>query len=542
MIITSPYPLSVPDEPMHIILLKQCLTLYADDPDRKAFISSEDERNSVDYKQIHDCSVALSSWFIQEGFRKGDVVLLHVTNCWQFVPCCLAAWSAGLIVSPASSSFTEYELRYQLEDSQAKAIITDQSLLSIARSASRQCQVKKIICVSKVDVAGVDDLTSIFANPAHSQYSPVPIEMEKDLLLLPYSSGTSGLPKGVMLSHRNYVSMLASYIVKFTEDYKALGADTFVAPPYAIAMLPFYHAMGMFGMLFNFYCGTTQIVMNRFDLKTWLKTIQDYEIPMVSVVPAIAAQLADSPLLDNYDLSSLMVVASGSAPLSKGIVAKITKRVPHVRFREGYGMTELSMASHMSSLDTPDGSVGRVMPGMKMKIINENGQLCGPYERGEIWMSGPQVMLGYWRKPEQTREIFDSDGFMCTGDIGFYDVEGFTFISDRKKELIKVNGKQVSPSEIEALLTSLPGISDCCVFGVPDEKYGELPVAYVVSQSIDEQRIHSFVNERLAPHKRLRGGIKFVDQLPRTSTGKLLRRLVKDEHLKSMRARDRSRL
>ncbi|VDL73169.1 unnamed protein product [Nippostrongylus brasiliensis] len=498
------------------------------------------------------------------------------------------------------------ELRYQLEDSQAKAIITDQSLLSIARSASRQCQVKvhyrtvsKIICVSKVDVAGVDDLTSIFANPAHSQYSPVPIEMEKDLLLLPYSSGTSGLPKGVMLSHRNYVSMLASYIVKFTEDYKALGADTFVAPPYAIAMLPFYHAMGI--MLFNFYCGTTQIVMNRFDLKTWLKTIQDYEIPMVSVVPAIAAQLADSPLLDNYDLSSLMVVASGSAPLSKGIVAKITKRVPHVRFREGYGMTELSMASHMSSLDTPDGSVGRVMPGMKMKIINENGQLCGPYERGEIWMSGPQVMLGYWRKPEQTREIFDSDGFMCTGDIGFYDVEGFTFISDRKKELIKVNGKQVSqfsfveigihskiihskifkkitvftpkfpskfqqnvaidaikfisqrctrkrrssqvsPSEIEALLTSLPGISDCCVFGVPDEKYGELPVAHVVSQSIDEQRIHSFVNERLAPHKRLRGGIKFVDQLPRTSTGKLLRRLVKDEHLKSMRARDRSRL
>ncbi|PIO57511.1 hypothetical protein TELCIR_21075, partial [Teladorsagia circumcincta] len=162
----------------------------------------------------------------------------------------------------------------------------------------------------------------------------------------------------------------------------------------------------------------------------------------VAVVPAMALMMADSPLLDDYDLSSLSMIACGAAPLGKAIVNRLLKRLPGVLLRQGYGMTELSVASHIASLDTPEGSVGKLMPGTKMKVVAEDGRLCGAYESGEMWISGPQVMMGYWRKPEQTKETYDNEGFMRTGDIVYYDKDGFTFICDRQKELIKVNGKQ----------------------------------------------------------------------------------------------------
>ncbi|KAK5985530.1 AMP-binding enzyme [Trichostrongylus colubriformis] len=295
-------------------------------------------------------------------------------------------------------------------------------------------------------------------------------------------------------------------------------------------------------MLVALYHGTTQIIMDKFDLKTLLRHIQDYKLTTVAVVPAMALMMADSPLLDDYDLSSLRIIACGAAPLGTAIVNRILKRLPDVILRQGYGMTEVSVASHMATLDTPEGSVGKLMPGTKMKVVAENGRLCGPYESGEMWISGPQVMKGYWKRPEQTKETYDSDGFMRTGDIVYYDKDGFVFICDRQKELIKVNGKQVSPSEIEAVLHTLPGITDCCVIGLPDEKYGEVPVAYVVSKTVTEEQISAFVAERLASYKRLRGGVKFVDQIPRTPTGKLLRRQLKDQHMKAMKPRYQSQL
>lgn len=193
-------------------------------------------------------------------------------------------------------------------------------------------------------------------------------------------------------------------------------------------------------------------------------------------------------------------------------------------------------------MDTPDGSVGKLLPGTRMKVVDENGRLCGPNEQGEMWISGPQVMVGYWKRPELMKESFDSDGFMRTGDVVYYDSDGFTFVCDRMKELIKVNGKQVSPSEIEALLLSLPGVSDCCVFGVPDERHGEAPVAYVVSKTVNEEQINALVKERLSSYKQLRGGVRFVDEIPRTSTGKMLRRQLKEQHLKEMGIRLRSRI
>ncbi|VDO59756.1 unnamed protein product [Haemonchus placei] len=480
-------------------ILRRCLEFHEEDPNRKAFIPSEDEQNPISFKQLYDYSTALSSWFIENGFQKGDVILLYMTNCWQFVACCLGAWSAGLIVSPASSSFTEYG-------------------------------------------NDVLDLMKIFSTRRPTPQAPVRIDMERDLVCLPYSSGTSGVPKGVMISHKNYAMMLSAFVRKQDDDYKSLGFEKYVPPTHALAHLPFYHVMGLFGMLVALYHGTTQIIMDKFDLKTLLRHIQNYKLTTVAVVPAMALMIADSPLLDEYDLSSLKIIACGAAPLGTAIVDRLLERLPGIIFRQGYGMTELSVASHIGSLDTPEGSVGKLMPGTKMKVVAEDGRLCGPYENGEMWISGPQVMIGYWNRPDQTKETYDSDGFMRTGDIVYYDKDGFTFICDRQKELIKVNGKQVSPSEIESVLLAIPGITDCCVIGIPDEKFGEIPMAYVISKVVTEEQISAFVNERLASYKRLRGGVKFVDEIPRTSTGKLLRRELKDRHLKLMEKRYRSRI
>lgn len=542
MILSSPYPLSEPEEPLHATILRRCLEIHAQEPNRKAFIASEDKNDFVSFKQIHDYSQALCSWFQEQGFKKGEVVLLFMYNSWQFVASCIGAWSAGLIVSPASSSFTEHELLYQLKDSEAKMIITEGFLLTKANAVRQRMPVKNIASTFTNGVAGVVDLMKIFTSPSRARSYPVAIDFTRDLLLLPYSSGTSGLPKGVMISHRNYAMMLQSYTRKLSEDFKAIGLEGYAPPTYAITVLPFYHVMGLFGMIMHMVNGTTQLLMRKFDLSLWLQHIQDYKITMVSIVPAIALQMAYSPLLDNYDLSSLFMIASGSAPLSQSVVDRLQKRLPNVSFRQGYGMTELSVASHTGSMDTPDGSVGKLLPGTRMKVVDENGRLCGPNEQGEMWISGPQVMVGYWKRPELMKESFDSDGFMRTGDVVYYDSDGFTFVCDRMKELIKVNGKQVSPSEIEALLLSLPGVSDCCVFGVPDERHGEAPVAYVVSKTVNEEQINALVKERLSSYKQLRGGVRFVDEIPRTSTGKMLRRQLKEQHLKEMGIRLRSRI
>nr|CDJ82989.1 AMP-dependent synthetase ligase domain containing protein [Haemonchus contortus] len=522
MILSSPIILDIPQETLPATILRRCLEFHAEDPNRKAFIPSEDERNPISFKQLYDYSMALSSWFIENGFQKGDIILLYMTNCWQFVACCLGAWSAGLIVSPASSSFTEYELQYQLEDSGAKMVITRGALLSRTKAACKNHGAVKIACTT-ADDNDVLDLMKIFTTPRSTPQAPVRIDMERDLVCLPYSSGTSGVPKGVMISHKNYAMMLSAFVRKQDDDYKSLGFEKYDPPTHALAHLPFYHVMGLFGMLVALYHGTTQIIMDKFDLKILLRNIQNYKLTTVAVVPAMALMIADSPLLDDYDLSSLKIIACGAAPLGTAIVDRLLERLPGIIFRQGYGMTELSVASHIGSLDTPEGSVGKLMPGTKMKVVAEDGRLCGPYENGEI-------------------ETYDSDGFMRTGDIVYYDKDGFTFICDRQKELIKVNGKQVSPSEIESVLLAIPGITDCCVIGVPDKKFGEIPMAYVVSKVVTEEQISAFVNERLAPYKRLRGGVKFVDEIPRTSTGKLLRRELKDRHLKSMEVRYRSRI
>ncbi|EPB79145.1 AMP-binding enzyme [Ancylostoma ceylanicum] len=526
MIVKSKLTVATPQEPMHTTVLRKCLEFHKDDPERAAFFSTSDKTNAVTFKQVYDYSLNLASWLMENDFKKGDVVLISLRNSWHFPVACLGAWSAD-------------ELRYQLEDSTAKLIITEELLLSKMKKANGTGA--RIICVSEQKHANVDDFVAIVTRHRPVPVMPVYIDLAEDLMFLAYSSGTTGAPKGVMLTHGNFAYSFRGHIRKYAEIYSAQGVDGYVPPLHSIAFLPFYHAMGLFNVFFTLYNGTTQITMARFNLKELLQHIQDYHISLLLVVPSVILAMVESPLLDSYDLSSLALVGSGAAPLSQSVVDRLQQRLPEVRVVQGYGMTETSVASHIPTFSCPKGSVGTLLPNTEMKIVS-CGKLCGPFERGELWIRGPQIMKGYWRRPELTKEMFDSEGFMRTGDIAYYDKDGYTFICDRDKELIKVNGKQVSPTEIEEVLIAHPKITDCCVIGIPDEKRGEVPLAFVVAKSINEDSIHAYVKERLAPYKRLRGGIKFVDVIPRTPTGKTLKRKLKDEYLKTVKPSQRSHI
>ncbi|KHJ97549.1 AMP-binding enzyme [Oesophagostomum dentatum] len=511
MIVKSKLTAEIPTEPIHTTLLARCLDFHREDPVRKAFFSSIDKADAITFKQFYDYSLNLGAWFVENGFRKGDVVLLCLKNSWQFIVACVGAWSAGLVVSPASTLFTEYELRFQLEDSTAKIIITEESLL--AKAVKANSTKAKIICISKLKATSVEDFLDIVTKQRPFNGTSVSLDMNE---------WNYGIPK------RKYRELLKAQ--------QMLGL-----PPYKISFLPFYHAMGLFGTFFSLYTGSSQITMQKFNMEEVLQHIQEYQITTISVVPSVILAMAESPLLDSYDLSSLIIMYSGAAPLSQNVADRLRQRLPHVNILQGYGMTEMSLSSHIATPPCPQGSVGQLMPNTEMKVVSRDGSLCGPHEQGELWIRGPQVMKGYWRRPDLSKDMYDNEGFMRTGDVVYYDKDGFTFICDRDKELIKVNGKQVSPSEIEEVLMAHPEVLDCCIIGVPDEKCGEVPLAFVVAKSINENEIHAYVRERLASYKRLKG-IKFVDSIPRTPTGKTLRRVLKDDYLKSLKPKERSHL
>ncbi|CAD6195797.1 unnamed protein product [Caenorhabditis auriculariae] len=477
MIVRSEFGLELPTKTVHERILDKCLEW----PEKTALVAAEDANDSITFKQLHDYSLGVSAWLQDHGYIKGDIALICTYNDWRYFPFILGCWNAGLIVSCASPQFTKYELSGQLEDATAKLVVGLRTL---------------------------------------RKFVPPKFDLKIDLLLLPYSSGTTGKPKGVMITHMNYSSMLTSFVLKTGKDMVKRGLPEDFALPMALQFLPIYHAMGLFRSFVSIYQGTTQIIMAKVDLKRVLELVQEHALMQLSLVPAVLLRLCDSPLMSKFDLSSVLSISSGSAPLPQSAVRKIQKILPNVRIGEGYGMTELTCASHFMSPESPPGSIGRLVPGTEMKVISENGNECGVGQIGECWIRGPQVMKGYWRQPEKTAEVLNDDGFLRTGDIVWFDERGDTFICDRAKELIKVNGKQVAPAELESVLLEHEAVRDACVFGVVDERRGEAPVAtVVVSSDVDVRQLEDFVGKKLAPYKRLKA-IEFVKEIARTSTGK----------------------
>jgi len=487
--------------------------------DRLAFVDGPTGR-CMSYGALADAIPRAAAGFAARGIGRGDVVGFMAPNLPEYAVVFHGAVTAGGLTTTINPSYGAEEVRYQLNDAGAQLLVTVGPCLDIVREAVEGTAVREILVIG--DAPEGDDLIAPFAPLLDEPpMVPAPVDVD-DVAALPYSSGTTGLPKGVMLTHHNLVSNLvqAEAAIRFGDD------EVFVA------CLPFFHIYGMqIIMNVGLRIGATLVTMPRFDLEQFLTLAQERRATRLWVVPPIVLALARHPMVDDYDLSSVRGVFSGAAPLGPELAGEAAARVG-ASVVQGYGMTELSPLTHATPIDDPrPGTVGVLVPNCEARVVDPaTGDDLGTGEDGELWIRGPNVMKGYLNNPDATAAMIDDDGWLHTGDIGHVDDDGYWFIVDRVKELIKVKGFQVPPAELEALLITHPAVADVAVIGVPDEEAGERPKAFVVLKpgvEASEGDIEEFVAEHVASYKRL-GQVAFLDAIPKSPSGKILRRLLRD--------------
>jgi acyl-CoA synthetase (AMP-forming)/AMP-acid ligase II len=469
----------------------------------------------------------------EAGLRKGDVVAVFSPNTIWYPVVFHGIAKAGCIMSPINALYQPEEIAFQLRDSGARMLVTVSPFLDRALDAVEKQPVDEVVVLD--GAAGHRSLRDLLSTSAPSVQ--VDIDPAEDLVTLPYSSGTTGLPKGVMLTHRNLVADV-SQCRPLSELHE--GDERI------IAVLPFFHIYGL-TVLMNqgLQWGGTVVSLPRFELEQFLRTIQDQKITRAFVAPPIVLALAKHPLVDQFDLSSLRSICSGAAPLDADLAQAAQDRLRKgaadgVTVVQGYGMTELSPVSHTTPdptrlpeglTEVPKGSVGFAIPNTECRLVDPGtGEDAAPGERGELWVRGPQVMKGYLNNPTATADTLDAEGWLHTGDVAVVDEHGCYTVVDRVKELIKYKGYQVAPAELEAVLIGNPAIADAAVIGVKDEESGEeLPKAFVVrapGAAITEQEVMDFVAGKVAPHKKIRA-VEFIEQVPKSAAGKILRKDLK---------------
>jgi acyl-CoA synthetase (AMP-forming)/AMP-acid ligase II len=345
----------------------------------------------------------------------------------------------------------------------------------------------------------------------------------EDLVALPYSSGTTGLPKGVMLTHRN---LIANMLQTDGADHFEHDRDT------TVAFLPFFHIYGLEVIcLLGLWSGATLIVMPKFELEAYLDLVERHRATLLHVVPPVVVALAKHPSVERRDFSSIRKLFSGAAPLGADAIEQCARRIGCV-LQQGYGLTETSPAALVTRADPARikyGSIGQLVPNTECRIVDPATRCdVNDGEDGEIWLRGPQVMAGYFKRPDETAATLDAEGWLHTGDIGHADEDGHFFIVDRLKELIKYKGMQVPPAELESVLLSHPSVADAAVVPLPDEDAGEIPRAFVVLKApATAEELMEYVAQRVAPFKKIRR-LDFIDAIPKSPSGKILRRLLRD--------------
>jgi acyl-CoA synthetase (AMP-forming)/AMP-acid ligase II len=461
----------------------------------------------------------LAGGLTARGMGAGKTVALMSPNIPHYcVVFHAVAWAGGTITT-INPTYTASEVAHQLRDSAADILITIPMFLETAQQAVKDAAGQQVVVIGEAD--GVEPLSAFYGAPMETQ---TPVDLDEHPVVLPYSSGTTGLPKGVRLSHRNLVVNV---------DQVIQGGD--VRPgEVAAAFLPFFHIYGM-NVLMNVHLagGGALVTMPRFDLELFLQISQDHKARRMWIVPPVALALAKHPIVDTYDLTSVEQIFSGAAPLGAEVSDAVAKRLNCVSL-QGFGMTELSPVSHTTPLSKPkSGSSGTALPNTQCRIVDpESGEDLPAGKEGELWVKGPQVMKGYLNNEQATRETLTEDGWLKTGDIAYIDDEGYMFIVDRLKELIKYKGFQVAPAELEATLVSMDGIIDAAVIGLPDDEAGELPVAFVVTgdPAPSEADIKAHLAKTLSTYKQVHR-VTFVDEIPKSASGKILRRVLKAQAL-----------
>lgn len=467
---------------------------------------------SLTAAHLEDGIRRLAGGLAARGIGPGTTVAIMAPNCPEYAIVFHGALYAGATVTTINPTYTAPEVRHQLADSGATLLFTVTPFLDTARTAAEGTGITAITTL--------DALADWMGAPQPSQ---TPVDVETHTAVLPYSSGTTGLPKGVMLTHRNLVVNVD----------QAAGILDVRPGDWTVAFLPFFHIYGLTALM-NLHpaFGAGVITMPRFDLELFLTLVTAHRTRQIFCAPPVVVALAKHPMVDQFDLSCVDRLFSGAAPLGGEVADAVGHRLGAMAV-QGYGMTEMSPMSHaIPPGTTRAGSVGLTAPNTECRLVDpETGLDAAPGGEGELWVRGPQVMKGYHNNPQATSATLTPEGWLRTGDLAAIDDEGFVYIRDRVKELIKVSGFQVAPAELEAELLTHPAVADCAVIGKPDETAGEVPVAFVVLQKgaeADPAPIMAHLAGKLATYKQLRA-VHFVDTIPKSPSGKILRRLLRDK-------------
>ncbi|XP_075232412.1 uncharacterized protein LOC142330838 [Lycorma delicatula] len=547
-VISSPYnDYEVPDYFLHEVLW-QNVELW---PDKTAIECSLTGRKYT-FARLRELTRRFGATLLKSGFKPGQVIALALPNLPEFPIALFGAVEAGLIVSTVNPAYTADEICHQLLDSNSVGIITFADKLNIVQEAKTKCEAKtkgsvslKIISVQDYDgksrphPEGVwsfremceNNVDTSLINSIYSSHN----KSKDDDVVLPYSSGTTGLPKGVCLTHRNLVTNVTQieqdeckHIIEPTGDFQD------VLP----AVLPFFHIYGLNVILMeSLRHGAKLMTLPKFDAESFIKLLREQKCSILYIVPPIVLFLGAHPAVTKEHLQYARFLTSGAAPLGASDMENCLNKLPSTTyFLQAYGLTETSPVALIPPNTYKNMStVGLPAPLTKAKIIDDNGKSLGLNEKGEVCIKGPQVMKGYLNKPEATAETIDKEGWLHTGDIGYYDKDGQFYIVDRKKELIKVKGFQVAPAELEELLRSHPKVADAAVIGIPDARAGELPVAYVIPKpgqdQVQSDDLKKYIAEKVAHYKQL-STVIITNSIPKSASGKILRRMLKETHLK----------
>ncbi|KAK4050746.1 hypothetical protein OIO90_004968 [Microbotryomycetes sp. JL221] len=487
----------------------------------------------ITYKQLIDDSIQLGAGFVNvAGLKPGDCVCLFSPNSIIYPVILFATQCAGLIASTANSSYTVDELLHQLQVSKATVLMAASENLQIAREAAKQAGLNESnIYVlpdteGKVNAQGLKPWTKLKQGNTKG-FKPVKLDRKaitQRPSFLPFSSGTTGKGKGVAISALN-VTTCCQQISK--------TAGLFDRPDTVLGVLPLYHIFGLIVLLMNtLWNGGTVVLLPKFDLEVFCSSAQKYKATMGLVVPPIALGLAKHPIVDKYDLSSIRFILSGAAPLSADLQQALEQRLKGPKIVQGWGMSETTSVGILPELDTyKPGTVGKLLSSVEARLVDENGKDVPAGEPGELWVRGKNIMLGYYGNEKATKETIHKDGWLMTGDVCIRSDDGVYTIVDRTKELIKYKGFQVPPAELEGVLVNCPMVSDAAVIGVwSEEQATELPLAFIVpdAKSANDKdlakKVADYVASKVAPHKRLRGGVRIVDVIPKSPSGKILRK------------------
>jgi long-chain acyl-CoA synthetase len=547
------YPAGVPadiDASPYASLIKLLEESFARFSDRKAFICMD---KAITYRELDETSLALGAYLQGRGLKKGARVALMMPNVLQYPISTVAVLRAGYVVVNVNPLYTPHELEHQLKDSGAEAIIVLENFASTVQQVIGKTDVRHVIVGSMGDLLGFKGVIVNFvvrhvrkmvppSSIPHAVKFNDAVAAGRDMTLarpelaaddvafLQYTGGTTGVSKGATLLHRN---ILANVLQNDAWLQPALTKPPMIDQIFIVCALPLYHifaltACFMLGMRAG---GVNLLIPNPRDMPGLVKELMKYQINVFPAVNTLYNALLNAPGFDRVDFSKLKVSIGGGMAVQK-VVAERWLKTTACPLLEGYGLSETSPTLTCNPADSTkfSGSIGLPMPSTYVSIRDDNGQETPLGEPGEICVTGPQLMPGYWNRPDETAKVMTADGFFRTGDIGIMSADGYTRIVDRKKDMILVSGFNVYPNEIEGVIASHPGVLECAVVGVKDEKSGEAVKAFVVrkDRNLTSEDLIKFARTQLTSYKVPRR-IEFRDALPKTNVGKILRRALRDE-------------